>query len=252
LLFRKLLTIITKPFTKGRLVSAKVVANLVKLVNKESLANQENQASLVTQETQDSLAWFLLNTAKFQLNHRATHAHQARLDPQVLQVKTAKMAMAAKTEDQAKTVHQAQPDHQAHQVDQVNQAPMDPEVMQAEMLKDKNHNPVTKDQTVQMANQVQQVQQEMPAKMEAKAQTDRKDHQAQLVTAAKTVNQATKDHQAPMANPEKRVSAPNIVPSMVESSSKMAQGDKRLFPNLFRIPNAMFFLVFFKLTSYRH
>lgn len=248
----KLLTTITKPFTNDRLVSAKVVANLAKLVNKVNQESQANQANQVTQVTLDSPAWFLLNTAKFQLNHRATHAHQAHLDPQVHQEKMVKMVMAAKTEAQAKMVHQAQPDHQDHQVAPVHQAQMDHVVMQAEMLKDKNHNPVTKDQTVQMANLAHKDQPVMPVKTAAKAPTDRKDHQAQPEMAAKTANQATKDHQAPMANPARRVSAPNIVPSMAESSSKMAQGDKHQFPDLFRIPTPCFFIYFFKLKSYRH
>lgn len=253
-MYRKLLILITKPFTKDRLVSAKDVANLAKLVNKASLVNQENQANLVILATLDSLAWFLLNTVKSQLNHLATHVHQDQLDPQVHQERMAKMEIMVKMAVQAKMVHQAQPVHLAHQAVQDSQEVMDPEVTQAETPPDPNHNPETKVQMDQTENQAQLVQLEMQAKMAVKAQMDPKDHQAQLAMAVKTVNQETKDHQVPMANQEKRVSAPNIVPSMVESSSKMAQGDKHQFSTvLFCNPNAMFlFLSFFTLTSNRH
>lgn len=225
----------TKRFTKDRPDIATVVAYLDRLEHKESLASQENQASPALQATLDSPVKFLLNIVRSRPNHLAIHAHQVQLAQLALQAKMANPEIRAKTAVPAKMVHQAQPAHQAHQAVQEHQAQMDPEVTQAEMLAEVNHSQVTKVQMAQMENQAQQVLKEMQAKMAAKAQTDPKVHQVQLAMEAKTVNPETKVHQATQAKQEKRVSAPNIVPSMVEFSSKMAQDDKHWAPTPFFI-----------------
>jgi len=242
-LYRKLFTT-TRRFTKGRLASAKDVVYLDKLVHKESLVNQENQADQETLAILDSLEWFLLNIVRSRPNHHAIHAHQDHLDHLALQEKMVKMVMLVKTAVQAKMVLQAQPVHQVHQAAQDNQAEMDPEVMQVEMPKDQNHNLEIKVQMAQMENQAPLVPKVNPVKMVAKAQMDPKVHQAQLVMEAQTVEPETKDHQANPANQEKRVSVQNIVPSMVESSSKMAQDDKHWIKGFFAAPRHIFLLFF--------
>jgi hypothetical protein len=235
------LLLTTKPFIRDRLVPAKDAAcpaRLVPKVNKASPVNQENQAILVIQ---DSQAWYHQNIVWFQLNHHATHARQVHQVPLVLQEKMVDPELQAKMVAQVKTVLQAQLAHLVPQEVQEARDQMDHEVTQVETLAEQNHNQEMPDQQAQTVNQVQQAQQEMQAKMEAKAPTDPKDHQAQRDQPAKMANQETKDHQAKTAKPEKRVFAPNIALSMVVSSSKMVQGDKRWLFNI-HTPYVFYFL----------
>jgi len=179
-------------------------ANLVKKVNQESQVVQVNRA---TQVTQDSLVPHHLKSAKFQPNHRATHAHQVQQVQLDHQEKMAKTVTTAKTAVQAKMVHQAMPD-------------------QTLLLP---HRFKAKDQMVTQEAPAHQAHQAQEAKTVNQAAQAPKVHQAQQDQRAKTAKPDPKDPKVPKAHQAKKVSVQNIALWMVVYFSKMEPVVNNLF-----------------------
>jgi len=200
--------------------------NLVKKVNLESQVVQANRA---TQVTQDFLVPHHLKSAKFQLNHLATRAHQDQLDHQVNPENQVTLDHQAHQETQVKMANQVSQALKDHQAAMANQAKMAHQVMPDQTLLLPHRFQETKDQMVTQEAPAHQAHQAQEAKTVNQAAQAPKVHQAQQDQRAKTAKPDPKDPKVPKAHQAKKVSVQNIALWMVVYFSKMEPVVNNLF-----------------------
>lgn len=217
----------TEPSPRGRLV-ATTAACLVFLVHQDAQERTANQANLVFPDHLAFLAAHHWRSARKCHHHHASHAHQDHPDHQVHLANPVHPDQMATQVPQAKmveTVLPAQPDPTDH--------PVNPERMEK---KDHLVNPllvsqllpVMLDLLAKTAHLDHLVKMAPPDPMEDLDLLDRKAHPAQLDHPATMELPVIRDHLVQMDQRANRVSAPNIAPPTVVSSSKTEQGDKHL------------------------
>jgi len=202
------------------MVDVEPVALLDQPVHKVNQVNTEDQVNQVMLDTQDSLADPQLFVTR-QLNPHANLVQMVPMvNPDPLDLPENPVQMVHQV-NQVKTECQVLLDHQDHQEAPDQLAQTDHQEMQENPVQAHHQHPEIQDPLEmqdQMEDQERTAVQELTEHQEAQEQ---RDHQDLLEPQEKMEDPAKTDHQVQLAHKERREFAPNIVPSMEVSSSKM-------------------------------